>query len=284
SQVEQTLLAAEKDLDLACGKLQFFNHPTNDVWVRDYGPIYLRHSDSGKVALTEWEYTAWGGKYPFELDKQIPARIREATGVPGFQQSLVLEGGAIEPNGVGDLLVTNDCLSNPNRNRGVSKEEIETALTDTLGVSKVHWLDGCIEGDDTNGHIDNLVRFFKPDGILLAEQPNKDDANYDSLARLGKQCREIRLNDGRSLEVVNLPLPEAVYGIDRRLPMSYLNFFIGNEVVYAPAYGQPGPDSRALEILESVFPGRAIVPIDCRDLIREGGALHCLTQQVPQTS
>lgn len=279
--VEQLLGEAEKRWGLNRGSLQFFDHATDDAWVRDHGPIYIKRNESGEIALTDWQYNGWGGKHPYKLDNQIPSRIQQATGLHCFRETMVLEGGSIESNGVGDLLVTTDCLLNPNRNPGRSQAELERILQETLGVEKIHWLSGCIEGDDTDGHIDNLVRFFKPNGVLVAAPFSSEDSNFEMLARLEQQCRELTLKNGERLEALLLPLPEPVQYQGCPLPMSYLNFFVGNESVFIPAYGQPEADSSAAGILSQAFPGRDIVPIDCRKLIREGGALHCLTQQVP---
>ena len=281
--VEKLLAEVEKSAGLTGGDLQFFNHRTNDVWVRDYGPIYLRHAQSGALALTDWDYNGWGEKYPYKLDNLIPSLIENASGLPCFNQLLVLEGGSIETNGVGDILVTRDCLLNSNRNPKYTSEEISQVLRVALGVEKIHWLDGCIEGDDTDGHIDNLVRFFKPNGVLMATTDHSDVENHEMLARLNRQCSELETTNGDRLEVVALPLPEPIYQKGKRLPMCYLNFFIANRALLFPVFGQPESDTRAGEILTSSFPGREIIPIDCQDLIHEGGALHCLTQQVPQT-
>lgn len=282
--IEQVLRQVEIELGFSRGVIQFFDHPVNDVWVRDHGPIYLKEEEGGSIATSNWSFNGWGKKHPFELDNQIPLRIAHAFGLQSFDQPWVLEGGAIETNGVGDLLVTSNCLLNPNRNPGTSVEQIEASLQASLGIHKVHWLDGCIEGDDTDGHIDNLVRFFKPDGVLVASTEDIGNPNYKTLANLEQQCRELRLADGRSIEVRRLPLPEERYCEGRSLPLNYLNFFIGNGFVLMPTFGQNTWDARALEILSSAFPDRELVSIDCRELILEGGALHCLTQQVPQTA
>ncbi|MDA0346041.1 MAG: agmatine deiminase family protein [Verrucomicrobia bacterium] len=279
---ERTLTELENKMGLHRGEVQFFEHETNDAWVRDHGPIYLRHSESGERLICDWQYNAWGGKFPFEKDNKIPRLIAQAQGIQRFEESLVLEGGSLETNGVGDLLVTTDCLLNPNRNPNHSQTEIELALIEGLGVTKVHWLNGCIEGDDTDGHIDNLARFFNPNGLLVASVPNPNDANHQLLSRLNRECEDMILCTGKSPEIIPLPLPDPVYHQGQRLPMSYLNFFIGNGAVFTPSYGQPKADAAAIDILENAFPKHEIIPIDCQNLILEGGALHCLTQQVPQ--
>lgn len=281
--VERTLETVAVDRELAAGDIRFFNHPVNDVWVRDHGPIYLKHCGNGSVAVTDWRYNGWGEKYPFELDDGIPALIAREFELERFESSMVLEGGSVESNGTGDLLVTTDCLLNPNRNPGLSRLEIEARLQSGLAVDRVHWLDGAIEGDDTDGHIDNLVRFYKPDGVLIASVEDPDDPNASALDHLAQQCRGMTVADGRSVETLYLPLPERRVVGNRCLPMSYLNFYIANGLVLIPAFGQKEADAKAQRILSSAFPGREVVPIDCRELILQGGALHCLTQQVPQT-
>jgi agmatine deiminase len=283
SPIEQALTQLENDLGLFRGKVQYFEHATADVWVRDYGPIYLSHSESGEPLISDWQYNGWGGKYPFEQDNKIPGHITQSQGLQRVEESLVLEGGSLETNGIGDLLVTKDCLLNSNRNPTHSQTEIEVALIEGLGVKKVHWLNGCIEGDDTDGHIDNLVRFFNPRGLLVASAPNSNDANQLVLNRLKRECEDLILTTGHSPEIISLPLPDPVYHLGQRLPMSYLNYFIGNGAVFVPSYGQPVPDAAAIDIIGSVFSEREIIPIDCQNLILEGGALHCLTQQVPQS-
>lgn len=281
-EAEALFTAAEHKLGIRRGDIRFYNHPTNDVWVRDHGPIYLKNDATGEVALTNWEYNGWGEKYPFHLDNQVPVRIARSCGGRCFNQSLVLEGGSVECNGAGDLLVTRDCLLHENRNPGLPVETIEEMLRQGLGVDRVHWLDGCIEGDDTDGHVDNLVRFFKKDGLLAASGGERDSAQSRMLHLLGEQCGSLRKPTGGVFEVVDLPLPEPEYEGGRRLPMSYLNFFVTNGAVLVPAFGQSDRDGEAASVLKQCFPGREIIPIHCRDLILEGGALHCLTQQVPQ--
>ena len=268
----------------ALGRIHFFNHPTDDVWIRDYGPIYLRGRGAEAVAATNWEYNGWGEKHPYMLDDRVPFLIHQSTGVPIINRSMVMEGGAVETNGEGDLVVSRNCLLNPNRNPGLSKDEISRILQEGLGVKRVHWLDGCIEGDDTDGHVDNLVRFSQPYTVLVASTDDPEDQNYEMLRRVWKQCECLRSVSGRRFRIVPVPIPRATYADGRQLPMSYLNFYIANGAVFVPVFGQRGPDETALAALVTAFPSREIIPIDCRKLILEGGALHCLTQQVPQAS
>lgn len=271
-------------LGLEAGNVQFFDHATDDAWVRDHGPIYLRHPETGELLITDWQYNAWGGKYPFARDNEVPRLIAGSTGIGRVEESMVLEGGGLETNGVGDLLVTRDCFLNTNRNPSMTKLKIEARLMEGLGVQRVHWLNGCIEGDDTDGHIDNLARFYEPNALLVAGTSERDIANHRPLERLLQECKQLTLSAGGHPEVRVLPLPEPVYVDGKRLPMSYLNFFIGNGAVFVPAYGQPDADAQAVEILNKAFPDRKIEAIDCRTLILEGGGLHCLTQQVPYFS
>jgi agmatine deiminase len=272
-----------EDLDLKLGEVRFFDHATDDAWVRDHGPIYLRHVDSGGLLITDWEYNAWGGKYPSSKDNKIPRLIAESTAIERVGEAMVLEGGSLEVNEQGDLLVTKDCLLNPNRNPGMPRKEIEARLIAGLGVERVHWLEGCIEGDDTDGHIDNLARFYNDKGILVAGAVDQGDTNYEMLRRLQEDCYNLKLCSGQP-DITVLPLPDPVYREGNRLPMSYLNFFVTNGAVFVPIYNQSESDSRALEIIGKAYPDRDIQSVDCRTLILEGGALHCLTQQVPQSS
>ena len=281
-EIESLLREVQSDRGLTRGEIHFFDHLVNDVWVRDHGPIYIKHKQDGTLAVTNWRFNGWGEKHPHELDNDIPALIAEACGLRSFEEPLVLEGGAIETNGVGDLLVTTDCLLHPNRNPGISQQEIESSLKSELGILKVHWLDGCIEGDDTDGHIDNLVRFYKTVGVLIASTEDRENPNFERLSELEYQCRKLQLIGGKRLEIKFLPIPELRLSDGRALPMSYLNFFIANDAVVMPTFGQVEPDTQAREILSEVFPRHEVIGVDCQDLILEGGALHCLTQQVPQ--
>jgi agmatine deiminase len=231
--------------------------------------------------ILDWDYNAWGGKYPpHDQDDVIPTRIAQELGLPVVSPGLVLEGGSIEVNGAGTLLTTEQCLLHPNRNPRHTRAEIETALQNHLGVRKILWLGNGIEGDDTDGHIDDLTRFVDPVTVVTVVELDRSDPNWaplqDNLARL----RSMTDQDGHPLRVVELPMPPALYQGDQRLPASYANFYIANGVVLLPGYGSQRDDT-ARQILQELFPTRRVVLVDCIDLVWGLGALHCVTQQWP---
>jgi agmatine deiminase len=266
-------------------RVELFDHPHNDVWCRDHGPIFVKHRASGEVAVTDWEFNAWGGKFPpWDLDNTIPRRIAAALGMRLFKGGMVLEGGAIEVNGAGQLLTTGAVLLNPNRNPDLSRGEIEQRLRDTLGVTGILWLKQGIEGDDTDGHIDDLARFVDERTILACTESNASSPNRsvldDNLARL----RSFHGPGGRPFEVIGIPLPEACEVPGWRLPVlpaSYVNFLIVNGGVLVPTFRQGRNDDRALGMIRELFPDREITGIDCLELVEEGGTLHCISQQQP---
>ena len=192
-----------------------------------------------------------------------------------------MEGGAIESNGCGDLFVSANCVLNGDRNPGICRRDIELKLLEALGGKKIHWITGCIEGDDTGGHIDNLVRFYKPDSVLVASTEECEGLNSFMIQKLKEDLKAVTLASGLSLEMVDLPMPRPVIFKNKMLPLSYLNFLIGNKAVYLPTFRQDKADQRAIEIVARQFPDRSLVSIDCLDFVREGGGLHCMTQPIP---
>ncbi len=266
-------------------RIQLFDHPHNDVWCRDHGPIFVKHRETGEVAVTDWGFNAWGGKFPpWDLDDAIPGRIAATLGKQVFKGGMILEGGAIEVNGAGHLLTTEAVLLNPNRNPHLSRPEIEQLLRDSLGVREILWLKQGIEGDDTDGHIDDLARFIDPQTILACVAPTADSADRrvleDNLSRL----RNFHGLGGRPFEVLEIPLPEACEVPGWRLPVlpaSYVNFLIVNGGVLVPTFRQKRNDDRALGMIRELFSDREVVGIDCLDLVEEGGTLHCISQQQP---
>ncbi len=266
-------------------RVELFDHPHNDVWCRDHGPIFVKHHSTGEVAVTDWEFNAWGGKFPpWDLDNTIPARIARSLGKRIFKGGMILEGGAIEINGAGQLLTTEAVLMNPNRNVGMSRGEIEQRLRDGLGVSEILWLKQGIEGDDTDGHIDDLARFVSADTILACVDKNAASPNQEILARNLVDLRSFHGPNGRSFEVLEIPLPEACEVPGWRLPVlpaSYVNFLMVNDGVLVPTFRQLKNDDRALGMIRELFPGREVKGIDCLDLVEEGGTLHCISQQQP---
>jgi len=255
--------------------------PTNDAWARDHGPTFLQSSTGGEWSAVDWNYNAWGGKYPpWDDDQQVPARLAERLGFARFSPGIIMEGGAIDGNGAGLVLTTTECLLNPNRNPHLSREQTETYLRDYLGSKKILWLDHGIAGDDTDGHIDELARFVSARKVLAASEENKADENYAALqANLMALC-EMTDIDGNLLEVVPLPMPSPLYQDDQRLPASYCNFYIANGAVLVPQFGDRRTDPIALEILKESFPEREIIPLPALDLVWGLGAFHCISQQI----
>ncbi len=261
--------------------VRFFHIPTNEPWCRDHGPIFLTRPADPQPLVLDWGYNAWGGKYPpFDRDDVVPTRVAETLGLNVRLPGIVLEGGSIDVNGRGTLLTTCSCLLNPNRNPHLNQAQIEEKLRDYLGVSHILWLGDGIEGDDTDGHIDDLTRFVSEDTLVTVVEPDPTDSNHEPLKENLALLRTMRTESGAPLRIVELPMPAAIVREDLRLPASYANFYIGNRVVLLPVFGDPN-DAVAVETLEPLFPGRRVVPINCRELIWGLGAFHCLTQQQP---
>ncbi|MDE3083624.1 MAG: agmatine deiminase family protein [Verrucomicrobiota bacterium] len=282
-QKQARTLINQAHADLA--NVEFFDHPTNDAWCRDHGPIFVRNDETGEVALTDWRYNAWGDKYPpYDLDNEIPPRIAKALGLRRFGSDMVLEGGAIDVNGAGLLLTTEACLLNKNRNPQLTRAEIEKKLRDYLGVHTILWLGEGIVGDDTDGHIDDLSRFFREDGIVTAIEPNRRDKNYGILQENLERLSLLSTPEGRKFTLVELPMPKPCFCENQQIPASYANFLVINNAVLLPIFRQPFRDAAAAEVLAGCFPGRKIIPIDCLDLALGLGTLHCISQQEPASS
>lgn len=266
-------------------RIELFDHPHNDVWCRDHGPIFVKHGESGETAVTNWGFNAWGGKFPpFDLDDSIPARIASVLGKRVFDGGMILEGGAIEVNGAGQLLTTEAVLLNPNRNPHLGRNEVERKLRDGLGVHEILWLERGIEGDDTDGHIDDLARFVNEDTVLACVEADAASPNRAVLENNLARLKSFSGPRGQAFEVIEIPLPEACEVPGWRLPVlpaSYVNFLIVNGGVLVPTFRQRRNDDRALGMIRELFPGREIVGIDCLDLVEEGGTLHCISQQQP---
>lgn len=260
---------------------------TNDCWIRDHGPWFLQHV-SHPPALVDWEYNAWGGKYPpFAEDNAVPGFIAETLNYRRFRPGLVMEGGSVEPNGIGDLLVTSQCLLNPNRNPGTTQAEIEATLLAYTGATQVHWLfspaDGSIPGDDTDAHIDQLARFVAPN-CLVAAANNPDSpsaAQLPLLDELHARLASLRNVNGEPFRVIPLPLPEPVFYEEHQLPASYANFYVGNGFVIFPSF-RCAQDALAEQTLKECFPDREIIGLDAVDLVWGLGAFHCASMQQAQ--
>jgi agmatine deiminase len=290
--------------------IRFHQIPTVDSWIRDYGPNFLvsdklqfvadpenlgpeEVNDKLKfvgrgLAYNDWIFNAWGNKYEeLKKDDTIPARLESLLRVPRFEPGIVMEGGAIDVNGAGVVMTTEQCLLNPNRNPRLERSEIEQSLKDYLGVQKVLWLGDGIVGDDTDGHIDDIARFVSPTRIVCALEEDRSDPNYELLQENHERLQRSTDLQGRAFEIVNLPMPGLVSASDNnssrkldRLPASYANFYIANQVVLVPVFGHSN-DERALKIIQRVFPTRRAVGINCEPLVWGMGTIHCVTQQQP---
>jgi agmatine deiminase len=265
--------AVLKNVDLS--RITFYRISTNEPWCRDHGPIFLTRASEPRLAVVDWDYNAWGNKYPpFALDEVVPTRVAEALNLPVFYPRMILEGGAIDANGAGALLTTESCLLNKNRNPNLNREQVEERLRDFLGVREILWLARGTEGDDTDGHIDNLARFVSARKVVAMIEEDRADENYEplqeNLSRLG----------GFGLDILTIPMPKKIMREGIRLPASYANFYIANTCVLVPSFADPA-DEAALSILRECFPNRRVIGIDCRELIWGLGTFHCLTQQQP---
>ena len=270
--------------------VSFHQWPTDRVWTRDSGPIFIRNQH-GEVGITDWRFNAWA-KYPdWHLDDQIPARGVELLSLPAWQPSiningeqrrLVLEGGSIDTNGQGIMLTTEECLLSEvqQRNPGISREQLEYAFSDYLGIDQVIWLDRGIAGDDTHGHVDDITRFVSPSTILTAVESNTSDLNHEPLAENLQRLKAARTPDGKQFTIVEIPLPRPVVFRNQRLPASYANFYIANGLVLVPTFHDPN-DRVALRIIAEAFPDREVIGIHAVDLVWGLGTLHCMTQQQP---
>ena len=267
--------------------VRFHQIPTVDSWMRDYGPNFLVSRDGSEGAFNDWIFNAWGDKYEaLKQDDRIPRLLEPILRLSRFEPGIVLEGGAIDVNGNGCVLTTEQCLLNPNRNPQLSRSEIELYLENYLGVVKVLWLNEGIVGDDTDGHIDDIARFVGPSTIVCAVEDDPEDANYEILQDNLGRLRSMKDANDRSFEIVTIPMPGVVGGESTatrdldRLPASYANFLIANNVVLLPVFGHAN-DARAIETLQRVFRDRHVVPINCEPLVWGMGTIHCLTQQQP---
>lgn len=274
-EAERALKEAHADLSV----IELVDIATDDVWCRDHGPIFVKHDRIGELALTDWEFHGWGGKFEASLDNQVPAKVAARLGVRKFSYPFELEGGGIEVSGDGLLLTTEAVQNNPNRAKGRDDDAFRKAIGDGLTVDELLWVGEGLAHDDTDGHIDNLARFIAPRAILAVSEADKASPNHAPLRENLRRLREMRPR-GSGLEILELPLPRPIRLAGRDLPPSHANFLIVNDGVLVPLYGQDSDDA-AMGIIGDCFPGRRIVGIDCRLLLIEGGALHCLSQQQP---
>jgi agmatine deiminase len=266
--------------------VDLFRIPTNRGWIRDFGPIFVRN-ETGERAITNWHFNAWAKYDDWKKDDaandRLAAKLKCKHWRPEFRgRRVVLEGGSIDVNGRGTLLTTEECLLSPvqARNPNASREDLDELFRDYLGITHVLWLKNGIVGDDTHGHVDDLARFVNPTTVVTVVENDPSEANYDPLQENHALVREMKDQDGHPLHVETLPMPAPVYFDGQRLPASYANFYVANQIVLAPTFNDPN-DAAALTTLADLFPGRKIIGIACLDLVLGLGTIHCMTQQEP---
>jgi agmatine deiminase len=295
SHQQQLVIAADPSLDgerirgeLArrganLGNVRWFTVATDNTWARDHGPISI--GDDTGIELLDFEFNAWGDKYNSSLDNAINGQIKLQNGYSALLRKIdfVLEGGSIETDGLGTLLSTTTCLLNPNRNKGMSRGDVEASLREYLGIERFLWLEhGHLVGDDTDAHIDTLARFVDAGTIAYVTCSDDTDEHYSALAQMEAELKSFRQADGAPYRLVPLPLPRAIISASgTRLPATYANFLIANRSIFMPVYGDPA-DQQAIAAIAAVSGDRSVVPINCRTPIEEFGSLHCLTMQLPE--
>jgi agmatine deiminase len=263
--------------------MSFIEIATNDTWIRDYG--YISVVEDGEVKLLDFTFDAWGGKFEAKLDNLVNRTLHKKgyMGVTPLESiDFVLEGGAIESDGLGTIMTTSACLCNVNRNGGLSKDEVEERLTAYLGAKRVFWLDhGYLEGDDTDSHIDTLARFVSENTIMYVQCLNEEDEHYKELQKMEEQLKSFRTFEGEAYTLIPLPMASAKFDDEgHRLPATYANFLITNGALVYPTYSVK-EDKIVHKIFKDFFADREIIPIECSRLIEEGGSLHCSTMQIP---
>ena len=258
--------------------------PSNDTWARDHGFITLV-DDQGHAQLLDFCFNGWGEKFAADLDNAINRRLYEEGKLQGEYidcLDFVLEGGSIESDGKGTVFTTTGCLLAPHRNQPITQAQIEQRLKQELHAERILWIDhGNLTGDDTDGHIDTLVRICPNDTLLYVGCDDPDDEQYTELKLMEEQLKTFRTLDGKPYRLLKLPMPRPIYDDGDRLPATYANFLVINNAVLCPTYAQPDLDAEALRLIKEAFPDREIVGIDCRSIIKQHGSLHCCTMQFP---
>ncbi len=266
-------------------ELLIVGEPSNDTWARDHGFITLV-DDEGHARLLDFCFNGWGEKFAAELDNAINRRLYDEGKLKGEYVDcldFVLEGGSIESDGKGTVFTTTGCLLAPHRNQPLSKEQIEERLKRELHAERILWIDyGNLTGDDTDGHIDTLVRICPEDTLLYMGCDDPDDEQYEDLRLMEEQLKTFRTLEGKPYRLMKLPMPRPIIFDGERLPATYANFLVVNGAVLCPTYAQPDLDAEALRVISQAFPDREIVGIDCRSIIKQHGSLHCCTMQYPK--
>jgi len=278
-QAQASRILKQAGVDL--GRLDFLRFPTNRGWTRDFGPIFVRNDS--RLGVARFHFNAWAKYKDWKKDDKIPERAAKRFKLPLIDGGIVLEGGSIDVNGRGTLLTTEECLLDPKvqtRNPGMSRGNLETIFRDTLGVTNTLWLGKGIAGDDTHGHVDDLCRFVNPTTVVVCREDDPKDVNYKPLAENRERLQGMHLENGRAIEIIDLPMPAPLSFDGVRLPASYANFYICNAAVLVPTFNDP-KDRVALGILAELFRDRPVRGIHAVDLVWGLGTLHCLTQQEP---
>jgi agmatine deiminase len=277
------LSIADNEGDLS--QVDLYNHPTNDIWCRDHGPLFIKNTE-GKVAIADFKFNAWGEKFPpYDLDNGIPAKVAEVLKMERFTSNYVIEGGAIESNGAGVIITSEAVMLDPKRNPGATKKDIEAELKRMFGVKTVFWLGKGIAGDDTGGHVDDMVRWVREDAVLCMIETKENDANFKVLKDNRERLNDLRTADGGKVEIFELEMPNSMEVKDwrlDRLPASYANFMLANNALFLPTFKQKKKDATAEDVICELFPGRELNTYDGKDFIMEGGALHCISMHQPK--
>jgi agmatine deiminase len=274
SEARINALLRREDVDV--GQVVFFHVPTQDAWIRDYGPTFVVNGELQEPAIVNWVFNAWGNKYDDLIgDNGIPYELNETLRLPMFEPGIVLEGGSVDVNGNDVVLTTEQCLLNENRNPHLSRADVERYLMEYLNVRKVLWLKEGIVGDDTDGHIDDIARFVGENTVICAVEEDRSDENYEILKENYERLCSLVKN------VVPLPMPGYLVDRDARLPASYANFYIGNQAVVVPIFGHRN-DGRALDIIQQCFPSRRVVGVNATAMVHGLGTIHCCSQQEPR--
>jgi agmatine deiminase len=280
-QLKQYIIGELAKINVDLSKIEFLVKPTNDAWCRDHGPSFVVNHETGQKMIVDWGHNAWGGKYPpYDDDNRTPRAVADLLHLPIISPGIIMEGGSVEFNGAGSLLTSKSCLLNPNRNPHLDQGQIEEILRNFYGVDQILWVEGGIEGDDTDGHIDDTTRFVSEDTVVACTESNPADANFAILQTNLRMLQGMRLLNGKPLNVIELPMPKPLVIDGLRTPGSYANFLICNAGVIVPVF-QNSTDQIAVDILEKAFPGRKIIPLEATNIIWGQGSFHCLSQQEP---
>lgn len=286
-EMEQKVYQGLKQKGVNLSRLTFHITDYADVWLRDYGPMFIVDFQEKKIAWIKWQYNAYNKKFPALLkDNQVFYNLKNKIKAPMLEGGMVLEGGSIEQNGEGTIITTEQCLLNSGRNPDLSKEQIENNLKTFLGASNIIWLKRGLLNDHTDGHVDDIIKFVSSDTILCAYEENEKEENHQILKKNFEDLQKVLDQNGKPFKLLKLPVPHLQYGQNKpfeagnKAPASYTNFYIGNTTILVPTYNDPS-DEKALKIIQSCFPNRKVAGIDCRDLIYGGGGMHCISQQQP---